>query len=232
MLNIGQTSFNIRVPSLPRDEFELYSTNLFDVWEREIAGAISFDDYAISLEIEEGSITGRGKIAIVAGALYFGIGNYGGFIGGLETIYDQVIYVGERLFQEAKAPVGGNSAYASKRTNAGAISSMRRLFERVQNRSMTVDEAMSEVETLLGEELDENSEFVQEMRRQLESAPAYPEQLSFTDDDWAELDAPESPVKVPGRPKRNPSPPPEHFRIEIWRESRNDQKHVRFTRVK
>ena len=79
---------------------------------------------------------------------------------------------------------------------------------------------------------DENSEFVQEMRRQLESAPAYPEQLSFTDDDWAELDAPESPVKVPGRPKRNPSPPPEHFRIEIWRESRNDQKHVRFTRVK
>ena len=91
MLNIGQTSFNIRVPSLPRDEFELYSTNLFDVWEREIAGAISFDDYAISLEIEEGSITGRGKIAIVAGALYFSLGNYGGFIGGLETIYDSYI---------------------------------------------------------------------------------------------------------------------------------------------
>lgn len=87
MLNIGQTSFYIRVPSLPREQFESYSTNLFDVWESEVASAIPFDDYALSLEVEEGSITGRGKIAVAAGVLYFGIGNYGDFIGGLETIY-------------------------------------------------------------------------------------------------------------------------------------------------
>ena len=179
MLNIGQTSFDIRVPSLPRDQFESYSTNLFDVWEREVAGAISFDDYAISLEVEEGSITGRGKIAVAAGVLYFGIGNYGDFIGGLETIYGQVTYVGERLFQAAKFPVGGNSASASKRTSAGAISSMRYFFEGVRNGSLTVDEAMNKFEKMLGSELAENSAFVQDMRSQLEAAPTYPEQLSL-----------------------------------------------------
>ncbi len=228
MLNIGQTSFDIRVPSLPRDQFESYSTNLFDVWEREVAGAIPFDDYAISLEVEEGSITGRGKIAVAAGVLYFGIGNYGDFIGGLETIHGQITYVGERLFQAAKSPVGGNSARASKRTNAGAISSMRGLFEGVRSGSITVDEAMSKFENMLGDELAENSAFVKDMRSQLEAAPTHPEQLSLVQDDWEEG---EPPQRVPRTPKRKPVPAPEHFRIEIWRESRNERKQVKFMKV-
>lgn len=233
MLNIGQTSFNIRVPSLPRDEFESYSKNLFDLWEKEVAGAINLKDYAISLEIVEGSITGKGKIAVAAGVLYFGIGNYGSFIGGLQTIEDQVTYVGERLYHAAKAPVGGNSVYASKRTSAGAVSSIRRLFERVQKGSLTVDDAVSKFKTILGEEIGENSAFVYEMRRQLESASAYPEQQSFIGDDWEKLDAIEAPPKVPRSPRRKPPmPPTEHFRIEIWRESRGDSKHVKFTKVK
>jgi len=231
MLNIGQTSFDIRVPSLPRDKFESYSTKLFDVWEREVARAMPFDDYAISLEIEEGSIIGKGKIAVAAGVLYFGIGNYGSFISGLETIYGQVTYVGESLFQAAKAPVGGNSTRASKRTNAGAISKMRRLFEGVRSGSLTVDDAMHEFETMLGDELHENAEFVREMRSQLETAPSYPEQLSLAQEDWEEGELSGPLKKVPRTPKRKPEPPPEHFRIEIWRESRNERKQIKFTKV-
>jgi len=232
MLNIGQTSFDIRVPSLKRDQFESYSTNLFDVWEREVAGIISFDDYALSLEIEEGSIKGRGKIAVAAGILYFGIGNYGDFIGGLETIYGQVTYVGERLFQAAKSPVGGNSVRATKRTNAGAISSMRRLFEGVRSGTLTVDEAMNKFEHILGDELPENSAFVHDMRSQLEAAPAYPKQLTLIQDDWEEGDLKDQPERAPREPRRTPVPSPDHFRIEIWRESKNENKQFKFTRVK
>ena len=232
MLNIGQTSFNIHVPSLPSDQFESYSTNLFDGWESDVAGAIPFDDYAISLEVEEGSIKGIGRIAVAASVFYIGIGNYGDFIGGLESIYKQVTYVGERLFQAAKSSVGGNSARASKRTSAGVISSMKRLFEDVRNGSLTVDEAMSRFESMLGKELADNSEFVQDMRNQLEAAPPYPEQLSLAQDDWEERDLLTLPQKVSRSPRRKPEPSPEHFRIEIWRESRNDRKQVKFTKVK
>jgi hypothetical protein len=231
MLTIGQTRFDIRVPSLPRDRFESYSTNLFDVWEREVAGSLPFDDYSLSLEVEEGSIRGKGKIAVAAGVLYFGIGNYGDFVSGLETIYGQVTYLGERLFQSARSPVGGNSSRASKRTSAGAVSSMRRLFEGVRSGSLSVDDAMNEFQTLLGDELAENSKFVEDMRSQLEAAPSYPEQLSLARDDWEEGDLSDLPQRIPRSPRRKPEPSPEHFRIEIWRESRNDRRKVKFTTV-
>jgi len=230
MLNIGQTSFDISVPSLPADEFEFYSTNLFDVWEKEIKKAMSFGDYAISLEVEEGSIKGKGKIAVAAGVLYFGIGNYGDFIGGLEAIYSQVTYIGEQLFQSAKSPVGGNSVRATKRTNAGAVSTMRRLFEGVRSGSLSVDQAMEEFEKMLGDELPENADFVKEMRGQLEAAPSYPEQLSLVQDDWEEGELLEPP-RSPRSPRPKPTPPQEQLRIEIWRESKNDRKHVKFTKA-
>ncbi|OGT89167.1 MAG: hypothetical protein A2286_13860 [Gammaproteobacteria bacterium RIFOXYA12_FULL_61_12] len=231
MLNIGQTSFEIHVPSLPPEEFEFYSTNLFDVWEGGIISVLLFDDYAISLEVEEGSIKGKGKIAVAASVLYFGIGNYGDFIGGLEAIYNQVTYIGEQLFQAAKSPVGGNSTRATKRTNAGAVSSMRRLFEAVRSGSMSVDEAMYEFEKMLGDELAENTAFVDEMRIQLEKAPAYPEQLSLVQDDWEEGELQELP-STPRSPRPKPKPPREQLRIEIWRESKNDRKQVKFIKGK
>ena len=33
MINIGTTDFHLNVPSLPVEEFESYSTQLFDEWE-------------------------------------------------------------------------------------------------------------------------------------------------------------------------------------------------------
>jgi len=74
------------VPSLPPQDFESYSTNLFDEWEKSVERTLILPDYSISLEVEEGSIKGGGKIAVALSAPYFGIGNYGSFISGLETI--------------------------------------------------------------------------------------------------------------------------------------------------
>ena len=229
MLYIGQTVFDIRVPSLPPHAFQNYSHRLFDVWEREIAESLPFEDYAISLEVEEGSIKGKGKIAIAAGVLYVGIGNYGDFISGLETIYGQITYVGEKLYQAARSPVGGSSAKASKRTSAGAVSSMRKLFESVQNGSLSVDDAMKEFEKMLGEEASENKNFIREMRRQLVNAPSHPKQLTLSQDDWEETELIQVPKRRPPSPHRKPSPIPEQYRIEIWRDSRNDCKRVKVT---
>ena len=74
MIDIGSTNFIIKVPNLPRDKFEQYSSTLFDEWDTIVERKLIVSDYSISLEIEEGSIKGKGKIAISLGALYFGIG--------------------------------------------------------------------------------------------------------------------------------------------------------------
>lgn len=52
MIEIGSTNFLINVPSLPRDEFEQYSTSLFDEWDKVVEENLVFPDYSISLEIE------------------------------------------------------------------------------------------------------------------------------------------------------------------------------------
>jgi len=74
MINIGTTDFFIGVPCMPRNEFEMYSTRLFDEWEAQVDKTLTLSDYSIALELEEGSVKGVGKIAACLGALYIGIG--------------------------------------------------------------------------------------------------------------------------------------------------------------
>ena len=65
MIGIGNTEFLIAVRSLAKDDFEVYSSQLFDTWDEYIQQSLKVPDYSISLEIEEGSIKGKGKIAVV-----------------------------------------------------------------------------------------------------------------------------------------------------------------------
>ena len=231
MINIGSTNFLIKVPSLPQEEFKRYSTKLFDEWEKNVERTLLLPDYSISLEIEEGSIKGGGKVAVALGALYFGIGSYGDFISGLETIRGQVSYVSNALFKSARAPFGCSSVNAKARKNGGALSDLHRLFDKVQRGMLTADEAMSEVNTLFGEEGESVPEFIRELRLQFENAPRHPEQLSLVDDEWEVCgeDKTEEKKNLPGRPR--PKPIPQQYRIEIWRESKKDKKHVKVTKL-
>lgn len=47
MIDIGATDFLINVPSLPRDEFKRYSTNLFDAWDSRVEQTLILPDYSI-----------------------------------------------------------------------------------------------------------------------------------------------------------------------------------------
>ncbi|SBT12563.1 hypothetical protein [Vibrio celticus] len=86
MANIGTVDFYLGVPSLPREEFEIYSTQLFDEWEAYIGEHLQLSDFSLVLEVEEGSIKAKGKIFATIGVLYFGIGQYGSFVSGLYII--------------------------------------------------------------------------------------------------------------------------------------------------
>ncbi|MDA1343325.1 MAG: hypothetical protein O2966_05565 [Proteobacteria bacterium] len=141
MIGIGSANFLIKVPSLPEDEFERYSTKLFDEWDRVVEQTLDLPDYSLSLEIEEGSIKGRGKIAVALGALgalgvlYAGIGNYGDFISGLEAIRRQASYANDALFESAKYSINCSNLSGTMKKNGCALSRLHRLFDNVQKRN-------------------------------------------------------------------------------------------------
>ncbi|MDH5548146.1 MAG: hypothetical protein OEZ43_21425 [Gammaproteobacteria bacterium] len=230
MIEIGTNSFLIKVPNLPQEDFERYSSALFDEWEKSLEKTLHLSDYSISLEIEEGSIKGKGKIAATLTVLYFGIGSYADFVSGLETINNQVSYASNALFKSAASPFGGSNANVKTSKRGGAVSQLRSLFNKVQSGDMTVDEAMDNARVLLGEEGEEVPEFMRELENQLEKAPRIPKQLAFDDEEWEEVSAEEKP-KTPKKPGKAPTPIPQQYRVVVWRESKGKKKHIKVSKL-
>jgi len=232
MIDIGSTNFLIKVPSLSEKDFELYSSDLFDQWEVSVEKNISLPDYAISLEIEEGSISGRAKIAAAASVVYLGVATYGSFITGLQTIRSQISYVNNVLFESAKYPFDCSKDNITVRNSGGAISKLQSLFQKVQKGTLTPDEATLMAMEIFGEETEDIPDLAERLKKEMENAPRYPEQLNLIEEESRECEeATESITQKPPK-KRTPKPMPisEQYRIEIWRESKKDKKHVKFTR--
>lgn len=232
MIEIGSTDFLIKVPSLSERDFELYSSRLFDKWESSVESSLLLPDYSISLEVEEGSISGKAKIAAAVGAIYMGIANYGGFISGLQTIQSQISYVNNLLVESAKQPFACSKKDLTVRNRGGALTKLKFLFHKVQKGELTADKATLYALELFGEEAENIPGFIAQLKNDFERAPKYPEQLSLIDSENEECEnliknPPKKPSKV-----RNPNPIPasQQFRIEIWRESKNSKKHVKLTK--
>lgn len=232
MIEIGSSDFFIKVPSLPEKEFELYSSKLFDQWESSVESSLLLPDYSISLEVEEGSISGKAKIAAAAGAIYMGIANYGGFISGLQIIQGQISYVNSILVESAKQPFACSKKDIIVRNRGGALSKLQLLFHKVRKGELTADEATSYAVEIFGEEVKNVPDFIMQLKNELENISKYPEQLSLIGGEIEGCDSLiENPTKNPSK-KRGSKPVPvsQQFRIEIWRESKKDKKHVKFTK--
>ena len=234
MIDIGNTEFLIDVRSLAKDDFEAYSSHLFDTWDEYIEKSLKVPDYSISLEIEEGSIKGKGRIAVLAGALYLGIGNYGDFISGLKTIRGQVSYLGNKLVQSAVSPFEEINVKTTYQNNGGALTHLNRLFQKVQKGELTADQAMIEAQRILGDDVNSSPEFIQKLNEALESAPKYPKQVSLFEEAENELDD-SNDEKNKKKPSRTPTPKPDipanQFRVEIWRESKRSKKNVKISKL-
>ena len=126
MIDIGTTHFRIAVPSVARPDFKRYSTELFDKWERHVSEILSLPDYSIELDVEEGSVKGRGAIAVMLGALYVGIGNYGDFISGLQTIGRQINSAGDFLAEQASSRFATAGYTSHVRKSGGSLTRLQR----------------------------------------------------------------------------------------------------------
>lgn len=232
MLDLGSTDFHIPILGLPRNEFKGFTTRLFEEWEVHLADKFALPDYSLLLTVEEGSIKGRGKIVAVLAAVYFGIGEYGDFISGVQQIRSQVAEAGNFLADQAHKQLRPRAPKPKVRKHGGSLAQLQRIFVRVQRQELSVDEAMIEAEALFGEELLTEPDFAKSLRKSLAEAPRYPKQLPLPLDD---LSIDPTPVEKEGRrPPRAPrpiDPPPLHLRVEIWRESKKGKRKIRVTEI-
>ncbi|HDY7622145.1 TPA: hypothetical protein RQJ82_004463 [Vibrio vulnificus] len=235
MANIGTVDFYIGVPSLPREDFESYSTQLFDEWESYIGQNLELSDYSLVLEVEEGSIKAKGKILATASVLYFGIAQYGSFISGLQTINNQVKAIGDYLGERASSPFDLSRVKPKLRKRGESLARLENLFVKVQRGELTVEMAMQETEAIFGAELEEAPEFYNDLKESLERTPVVPEQmeLKLIDANGEELTYPQKQPKQPKQPRnpqpRTPAPPVDQFRVEVWRETKNSKRNVKVT---
>ena len=232
MINIGTTDFYLAVPSLPREEFELYSTSLFDEWEVYAAKILGLSDYSLFLNVEEGSISAKGKVAATVGALYLGIAQYGSFVSGVKALNEQIHTVGGYLSDKAYVPFKSSNIKPRIRKSGGALTRLETLFVKVRNGEITVEEAMKTSERILGPEIYDEPEFINSLQSSLESTPS---QTHFPFEDI------EQPITLRGgndkerNPKQTkPSQPiirPDQYRVEVWRESKRGKKNVRVIKL-
>lgn len=231
MIDLGQASFYIDVPSLAGEEFESYSTRLFDQWDGHLAEALALPDYSLSLVVDEGSIKGKGRIATLATVLYFGIGQYGSFVSGIETIWSQVSAAGTFLGKAAAAPFGAEKVKPKITKQGGDLGKLRKLFDQVQSGRLSVDQAMQQAERMLGNRVD--VDFLNGLDASLRSAPSYHQQTPiFPPHEFSDplLSVSEglrpSPSRQPSR--RQPSLA---LRVEVWRESKGSRRNVRMQQI-
>jgi len=230
MVNIGSTDFYISVPSLPRQELKKYSTLLFDDWEHYVESVLELSDYSLSLNVEEGSITARGIVTTTLGVLFIGIGQYGSFVSGLQTINSQIRSAGAYLGERAATPFQDSNAQPKVRRRGETLVRLQNLFVKVQRGEITVQEAMRESEVILGSEAETAPEFMDKLKESLEQTPLLPQQMELplvsAEGEELIIDPKKQRKQRPTQPKE-PTPDPEQFRIEVWRESRKGKRKVR-----
>ena len=232
MIDLGGTDFLIGVPSMPRQKLRSYSTHLFDEWEEYVSRTLELPDYSLALEVEEGSVKGVGKVAAVLGTLYAGIATYGGFVQGIEIIRDQINSVGDYLAEQASSPFKTSGCETKVRKRGGSLAHLQRLFAKVQRREITTEQAMLEAEALFGGEADTAPGFMCDLRTSLEQAPLFHQQLPLLPD-TVDTELVSGTKKEKTRsPRQLPSaPPPQHLRVEVWRDSKNGQRKVRVVQL-
>jgi hypothetical protein len=237
MIDIGATDIYIGVPSMPREEFEEYSTRLFDEWEAYVEKTLQLPDYHLSLEVEEGSVKAHGKIVGTLAAVYFAIGNYGSFISGLQLIRDQFSAVSNFLVEQSVVPFDDKNVKPKVRKSGGSLARLQGLFGKVQRGDITIEQAMQQAEILFGDDATAAPEFMQDLQKSFEQVPLFPIQLpldlEIAEEQIAMLAGDKTPKARPYLPlPSTPNMPlPQHFRVEIWRESKKGQRHVRVIKL-
>ncbi|ARU28484.1 hypothetical protein [Cellvibrio sp. PSBB006] len=231
MLDLGSTDFNLSIASVAASQLEVLSNSLFDEWDAYVDQALILPDYSLFLQVEEGSIIGRGHIMAGAKALVIGLTAYGGLMSGVDIVNKQLKSTNRFLAEQAQTIFACPDSRATVRKRGGAPASLQRLFSRVQRGELTPDEATILAQSILGEDESEIPGFFEVLSKAFHECPNLPKQEQLPFDELVE----ELPIelinkKAPKTPKpRPPNIPALHYRVEVWRESKGNRKQTKVT---
>jgi len=225
MIDIVRASFNFDTPAPPEDYLVAYARRIFEEMDSAAEEYLSFDDYSLYLAVEEGSIKGLGKVAILASALYTAIAQYGSFIQAVEIIKRQGCVVAQAIVNAASRDQAVEQVLKRHtRTDAGAASRLKRLFEKVRDREIRPEEATLKALEILdptGTELPHGAH--REIAISMESIRKHPEQLSL------ELGIPEEfdRQSAPSPRHKRPIQVKQHLLVVIERRKKRDEPQLR-----
>lgn len=230
MLNLVSADFNFSIASVDASQLEVLSNSLFDEWGSYVDQALTLPDYSLFLQVEEGSIIGRGQIMAGAKALVIGLTAYGGLMSGIDIVNKQLKSTNRFLAEQAQAVFACPDSRATVIKRGGAPASLQRLFSRVQKGELTPDEATILAQSILGEDESEIPGFFEVMSKAFHECPNLPKQEQLPFDDIVEETQIELIKKVPKTPKRRPPDIPSlHYRVEVWRESKGNRRRTKMT---
>lgn len=232
MIDLGSVDFYIGIPSISKSKLESYSKELFDKWDKKLTYELNLNDFSISLEVEEGSISGKAKVTTALAALYIGIGQYASFIDGIQTIKRQVSACSNYLSDEAQYPYRSNNISYKVNKKGGALGQIEKLFIKVQKNELTVDEAVIKAKEILGEETNTSPEFIIDLKKSLEDTPRMLEQMDFDLPlELLEMQNIEDSIPHQKRKVKIQKDAILHNRIQIWRESKNGKRKILVTQI-
>lgn len=238
MVDIITSNFYLKAGEYDKKDFEAYSIDLFEKWSSDVKSTITFEDYYLYLVVEEGSVKGVGKV--VAGsltALYFGIASYGSFVSGVKIISSQADYVTQQLFTSAKLIFDIEAKRGNTRKTTGSIQYLRRLFEQVERKEMTPDQAIEDIISYFGDEAYSVPGFIEDVSNSFYQLGKLPDQLPF-DEELFPMPVDAVPeilenrgASTPQKPRPKPDPT-DHYRIVITRSSRSQDRKVTISKIK
>ena len=226
MINIGTTDFYLNVASLPIDEFESYSTELFDKWEEYVSNVLELPDYYLALDVQEGSVNAKSKILVSATVLCGFLATYGSISSGVKSLHSDITTIGNYLGDRASSPFPEANEKPKVHKRGEALSKLESLFVKVGNGSISVEEAMTLAEKLLGEDAGEVPEFMEELKYSLEKTPSQI-QLPIEEPEFLPALSEKDDEREPSKSKpKIPVIRSDQYRVEIWKESKSSKRNV------
>lgn len=227
MITLATTDFTIDVPVFDEQRLEAYASGLFESWEVWLEAGLPLSDYAVRLEVSQGSFKGLGRVATAAAVLYAGIAQYGSFRSGVRELHQDLKRASDFLSEHAIAPFSAQGRPEMRtKVGPGAVTQLENLFRRVERGQLAPERAAQAAVDLLKSEPDVDPEFLRSVAQALRNTvPAAKQALLFESDQDSEAPLTPPRRRGPSAPQA-PVPPLPRVEIAIWRETKRGLRQV------
>lgn len=165
--------------------------------------------------------------------VYAGICGYGSFAQGLQTLNSHVRSAVSCLNEKSIESFSADVPKHTFKTGTGRLGKLDGLFEKVGKGEITPEIATARAERMFRDEAEECPEFIASSLNALHNQQEVPQQLDLLSGSPQGEPAiiPREPRAAISSSKTPTGPPPEKYKVEVWRESRHKRRFLKIKRI-